>query len=277
MNLLIPVASKSRFTDHDISDQLDRIFLHPDFSRSEILRKFLSYIVQEALTGNANCLKEYTIAVKVLEKPVNFNPQKNCIVRIHAGRLRHALSHYYNDNGTEDQIIIRIPKGKYVPTFMDRQQWLNEKHYNRTAMESEVTLPSFDTAIFAVLPFICASENETVRAFSENLCLQITSSLSQVKRISVIAYQAVKNLASRYSDLKEFGSAVGFNHIITRGTQHIKDKVRINIQIINCNSYKQIWSKIFECSLTASNLFDIQDEICQYTVAQAKALTEATA
>ena len=90
--------------------------------------------------------------------------------------------------------------------------------------------------------------------------------------IGVIAYQAIKNLATKYLDLKELGTMVGFNHIITGGTQYVKNKIRINIQIIDSRNYKQIWSRIFESKVTPTNLFDIQDEICQQTILQAQGL-----
>ena len=74
-----------------VEEQLERIFRDPHFTESAILKKFLSFIVQETIHGRSNCLKEYTIAINVLEKPSSFNPQENGIVRIHAGRLRRAL------------------------------------------------------------------------------------------------------------------------------------------------------------------------------------------
>ena len=51
--------------------------------------------------GRSNTIKEYTIAVNVLNKPVSFKPQHDAIVRIHAGRLRRALNYYYKEPGTE--------------------------------------------------------------------------------------------------------------------------------------------------------------------------------
>jgi TolB-like protein len=272
MNILIPYVAASPFSDDAILDQLHRIFQHPDFHKSEILKKFLSYVVQETITGNTNCLKEYTIAVKVLDKPSNFNPQKNCLVRIHAGRLRLALSHYYNELGFDDPIIISIPKGKYVPTFMDRQQWLDEKKANASFQELKMNDDFNASVTFAILPFICTEEDPQVKSINDSLCLQICSSLLQVEQISVIAYQAVKSLADKYMDLKELGSFVGFNHIITGGTQYLKRTIRINVQIIDCRSYKQIWSNIFECKLTNSNHFDFQDEICQNIINQTRTL-----
>jgi TolB-like protein len=272
MNFPTPFVANKLFSYDSIADQLDRIFLHPDFNKSEILKKFLSYIVHETLVGSAHCIKEYTIALHVLEKPVSFNPQKDCIVRIHAGRLRLALAHYYSGIGISDQIVIGIPKGKYVPVFMDRQQWIDEKRLLTSPQERAPSTPDLEPVIFAIMPLICTSDGKLIKAFNDNLCLQMCTTLSQLNEVSVIAYQAIKNLATKYLDLKELGTMVGFNHIITGGTQYVKNKIRINIQIIDSRTYKQIWSRIFESKVTPTNLFDIQDEICQQTIIQAQSL-----
>jgi len=272
MNFPTPFVANKLFSYDSIADQLDRIFVHPDFSKSEILKKFLSYIVHETLIGSAHTIKEYTIALHVLEKPVSFNPQKDCIVRIHAGRLRQALTHYYSGMGFNDQIVIGIPKGKYVPVFMDRQQWIDEMKAHSLPREREPSTPDYEPIIFAIMPLICTSDGKLIKAFNDSLCLQMCTTLSQLNEVSVIAYQAIKNLATKYLDLKELGTMVGFNHIITGGTQYVKNKIRINIQIIDSRNYKQIWSRIFESKVTPTNLFDIQDEICQQTILQAQGL-----
>ena len=254
-----------------IAQQLERIFHHPDFSSSEILRKFLSFVVQETLTGNANCLKEYTIALEVLQKPVNFNPQKNCIVRIHAGRLRRALYHYYNEPGQEDEIIIGIPKGKYVPVFMDRQQWLDETMMNRIPYKTQA---GNEPLIFAILPFNYTGEDDNLKSFIDGLCIQICSGLSTVKQVSVVSYQAVKSMTEKYNDLKELSAMLRFNHIISVGAQYLKNRSRVNIQIIDCRYYRQIWSRVFDCRITESNLFEVQDGICQVITTEARHLMD---
>jgi TolB-like protein len=272
MSNLIPTSTPFIFSDDAIYYQLNRIFQHPDFYKSEILKKFLHFIVSQTLIGNANSLKEYTIAVQVLDKPVNFNPQKNCIVRIHAGRLRLALSHYYLTRHKDDDIIIGIPKGKYVPVFMDQQQWLSRMKLNKKVIRTEGN-PAHKTPVtFSILPFVCTGDDDLLNAFADSLCLQLCSSLSQVKEISVLAYQAVKGLSEKYIDLKEFGDLVGFNHIITGGIHTIKGKLRITIQIIECRTYRVIWSEVFECK-ASSNLFDVQDTICRRATREVKNLT----
>src|SRR6516164_238538 len=105
------------YSDALINEQLQRIFTNPSFSVSDILKRFLHYIVQQTVAGGSNIIKEYTIGVNVLNKPTDFRPQHDAIVRIHAGRLRRALYKYYEEAGVDDQIEISIPKGSYVPAF----------------------------------------------------------------------------------------------------------------------------------------------------------------
>ena len=271
MNFPISLPAAVPFSDEAILFQLNCIFLHTEFNKSEILKKFLFFIVNETLIGNAHCLKEYTIAVNVLDKPIDFNPQKNCIVRIHAGRLRLALAHYYRDHCKDDQVIIGIPKGKYVPVFMDRQQWMDIMKLTKKSTGDGQTIDKKEPVTFTILPFACTCDDEIWKAFADSLCLQISVSLSQVNTISVLAYQAVKSLAEKYLDLKEFGDLVGFNYIITGGIYYIKGKIRITIQIIECRTYRQIWSELFECR-ASSNLFDIQDQICRRAIREVRNL-----
>lgn len=42
------------------------------------------------------------------------------IVRVEAGRLRGPLGAYYEAQGGADPILILLPKGHYVPEFMER-------------------------------------------------------------------------------------------------------------------------------------------------------------
>jgi TolB-like protein len=261
------------FSVKAVEEELENIFQAPYFAESAILKKFLSFIVQETILGRSNCLKEYTIAIKVLDKPLNFNPQQNGIVRIHAGRLRRALSRYYSEMGGNDQIVITIPKGKYVPLFANRSNPLDAAIIDRE-LDDEDFIPEEGNMVVAVLPFICAAKGGSAKSFADGLCLQMNSALMRLHQVSVIAYQAVRNLVESQTDYKELGASVGFNYIITGGAQFLKDKMRVNIQLIECASYKQIWSETFERKLTGSNLFEIEDELCRYALNQVEELVD---
>ena len=104
----------------DCRAQLDRILNSSDFAATDREHRFLSHVVEEALSGRGDRIKAYSIAVEVFGRDVSFDPQTDPIVRIEAGHLRRSLEHYYLTAGQADPIVITIPKGGYVPTFSVR-------------------------------------------------------------------------------------------------------------------------------------------------------------
>lgn len=245
-------------SQEEINKQVQRIFFYPSFSESAILRKFLLFIINETLAGRSNCLKEYTIAVNVLDKPITFKPQENGIVRIHAGRLRRALEQYYNDAGINDEMIIQIPKGKYVPDFCDRKKLAeianseNEKSDQREHKDETLTL--------AILPFLSSLE-KSIENFADGLCMQLASELMKLSQVSVVAYKAIRNIAEAKSDYSDLYFHFKCNYLVTGCVQQSKDKIRINVNVVDCKNYTEIWSETFERKLNKSNIFTIQDEI----------------
>ena len=114
-----PGSSTLVYSRDEIQQQLERIFADPVFAVSDILKRFLVFVVEETMQGHSNQIKEYTIGVKVLNKPPSFDPRQDAIVRIHAGRLRRALHLYYREAGASDPLYISIPKGSYLPVFSE--------------------------------------------------------------------------------------------------------------------------------------------------------------
>lgn len=98
-------------------DQLAQILDSADFDATDRERRFLSYVVNETLSGRGERIKAYSIAVEVFGRDASFDPQADPIVRVEAGHLRRALERYYLTAGLADPIRISIPKGAYVPTF----------------------------------------------------------------------------------------------------------------------------------------------------------------
>lgn len=104
----------------EIVDEMSRVVASKALRSSPQLCEFLRYIVEAALHGQADRLKGYTIAVEVMKRPANFDPQSDPIVRVQAKRLRDALEAYYADEGLLSPLIISIAKGGYTPAFQRR-------------------------------------------------------------------------------------------------------------------------------------------------------------
>jgi tetratricopeptide (TPR) repeat protein len=101
----------------EIARLLDSICHSAGFRRSTRLQRFLRYVVEHAITEPNQSLKELQIAMDVFDRDANFEPQVDPIVRVEAGRLRLRLTEYYAGAGQDDEVIIEISKGGYLPTF----------------------------------------------------------------------------------------------------------------------------------------------------------------
>ncbi|MDJ0876490.1 MAG: hypothetical protein QNJ02_14555 [Desulfobacterales bacterium] len=77
----------------------------------------LSYLVDQALAGNAQQISAHTLAAEVFGRRSHYDPQTDPIVRIRVDRLRRALDRYYQGNGKRDRLLIDFPQGSCVPTF----------------------------------------------------------------------------------------------------------------------------------------------------------------
>jgi len=80
----------------------------------------LRFVVERAIDSDTERLKEYTVGVEALGRGASFDPRTDPIVRAEASRLRRRLDRYYAGEGRVDELIIELPKGKYVPRFGTR-------------------------------------------------------------------------------------------------------------------------------------------------------------
>lgn len=257
-----PSIEKKNFSAKAVNDQLQKILSDPVFAVSDILKRFLSFIVKETLEGRSNQLKEYTIAVGVLHKPADFKPQHDAIVRIHAGRLRRALNYYYDTCQQIESIHISIPKGGYVPIFEEPGRTTNDANKSFA-----VAKPGpFHPRIVGVMPFTYFEKAPLKISFAEGLAVQLSTELAHIKNISVIAYYTMRTLAEKISDMREIITAVGAQYIFTGNIQYQKNYFRINVQLIDADTSAQVWSKMFERQLSKVNMFDIEDDIIRQII-----------
>ncbi|MYN24835.1 hypothetical protein [Duganella levis] len=92
-----------------------------EFSRSERLSSFLSYVCNMALAQSGLRLTEQHIGVHVFGRPDNYAPAEDTIVRTTAAMLRKRLTKYYEGEGVADPIRIAIPRGSYSPLFVSNE------------------------------------------------------------------------------------------------------------------------------------------------------------
>ena len=102
---------------------------------SESLCKLLRYLADHAIKHPGSTLKEYQIATEVFGRPADFDPHLDSLVRVQAGRLRAKLAEYYGSEGSDDPIVVEMPKGTYNLAF--HQATPAAKAIVQSAQESE--------------------------------------------------------------------------------------------------------------------------------------------
>ncbi len=122
-------------------EELERVLSYPEISRSASLVRFLSFICNKYFDGEAQEIREYSIAVEALgRKEVNFDSHIDPIVRVTARALRKKLREYYKGEGHDHALQIHLPLGHYVPQFLrntGEEEVEEAQSENAAAEESE--------------------------------------------------------------------------------------------------------------------------------------------
>jgi hypothetical protein len=107
--------------DNPVLDQVQRILVSDELRGADELRRLLKFLAEKSITGAADELKEYTIAIDGLGKPSSYDPRHNSAVRIQVARLRQKLADYYRTEGVDDRVILEVPKGSFRLTCQNRE------------------------------------------------------------------------------------------------------------------------------------------------------------
>ena len=101
-------------------EQLERVLASDTFRSAGRSSRLLRFLVEHAVSGQADRLKEYTIGAEALQRGERFDPRIDSIARVEVSRLRNRLERYYASEGRADPVTIFLSKGDYVPAFETR-------------------------------------------------------------------------------------------------------------------------------------------------------------
>jgi hypothetical protein len=103
--------------------ELVSILEGPSFRGSSRSAAFLRFVVEEALAGRQDLLKERTVGAAVLGKLPNYDTGADSGVRVRANEVRKRLASHYNGATAKAGIRIELPTGTYVPSFIPDAIW----------------------------------------------------------------------------------------------------------------------------------------------------------
>ena len=87
------------------------------FAGSKRTQDFLHLIVEHALEGEVDSLRERMIGAEMFGRPVDYDTGSDSVVRVKATEVRKRLSQYYLEKDEMPAVRIELPSGSYVPKF----------------------------------------------------------------------------------------------------------------------------------------------------------------
>ena len=112
-----PAENDAQPAEEQVREELTRVLSSQEFRSSKRSQDFLRFVVEHALHGDADILKERTIGIEVFGRPTSYDPSDDATVRVKAGEVRKRLGLYYSEHGARNPLRIELPSGTYVPTF----------------------------------------------------------------------------------------------------------------------------------------------------------------
>jgi len=268
---------------------LNRLVASPGFVASRRMRRFLAFIVDEALEGNADTLKEYRIGLEVFDRGPEFDPRTNTIVRVEARRLRRKLQEYYEHDGSNDPVLISLPPGSYAPVFSDKAPAGRSAPTRPTARWPLVVAglvglailwalwwargaspavppaaPSSATSI-AVLPFADLTPTQDYEYLCDGFSEELINALGSVPTLKVAARTSSFQFRGKANDIRRLGAELAVEHVVEGSVRIVGQEVRVTAQLMQAHDGYQVWSRTFDGEL--SEILSIQERVARLVAA----------
>ena len=131
---------------------LEEVISSDTFTGSKRCQDFLRLVVDHALAGDLDALRERMIGVEMFGRPVDYDTSNDGVVRVRATEVRKRLAQYYAQAGRASVVRIEVPSGSYVPEF----QWVKVENQVATPGPSVATVSLWrrTAAVGAVLAVV---------------------------------------------------------------------------------------------------------------------------
>ena len=122
-------------------------------------------------------------------------------------------------------------------------------------------------ASIAVLPFADLSAEKDQQYFSDGIAEEILNVLARIDGLKVASRTSAFQFRSAAAGIPAIAGELGVRHVLEGSVRKAGNRVRIIAQLIDASTDEHLWSETFDRTLTAEDLFAIQDEIAAATVA----------
>jgi TolB-like protein len=252
------------------------------------MSRFLRYVVERTLAGEADRLKEYAIGVDVFDRREDYDPRVDSIVRVEAARLRTKVDEYYNQRGLDDPIVIRLRRGSYIPVFEGRPVASLPQSVDQSPAPAAarhrwpvgIALVAAAFSVFAavawrngsfstdrgtpavrvaVLPFAHYSNLDTDKVLAARLTDGVTTELARLGTLAVVSHTSALQFADAKRPLREIAQALNAAFVVEGSVLTTGDRIHVSARLIDGATDRKVWVKDFDAP--SSDLPALQREM----------------
>ena len=271
---------RSKVEPASVRGQLERLTASRYLVNSAQLCRFLRHVVERTLSGETDSLKESLLGTEVFERGARFDPRRDPVVRVEARRLRGRLEDYYKAEGIEDELVIGLPKGSYVPVFERRVKAeppppepvrRTRRLWPAAAVAAAVLVLAAGTLWWrrpvhpagpvsvAVLPFSNVGPDPETEYFADGLTGELIDLLGRTRGLRVVARSSVFHFKGRTGDAREIARQLNADLILEGSVRRQGQRLRISAELVDARNGFQSWSETLERE--GRQVFAVQQEI----------------
>ena len=279
----LPSSTASPSADAILS-QLERVLSSKTLVHSPQLCRFLRFIVEQEIAGQADQLKEYVLGLQVLRKDESFDPRIDTAVRSEARRLRQKLAEYYQGEGKSDGIEIAVPKGSYRPVFTSRAEPVAPpaiaappRARSRGKLIAACAILTIVAGVaawlwsrahatvyspsIAVIPLENLSADAGQEFFSDGITDALFTDLAKIHGLSVISRTSVMQYKRTKKPVTEIARELKVDYVVEGTVTRVGNRVRISAQLIATATDRHVWAENYD--RTGSDILTLQAELAQ--------------
>jgi len=113
----------------------------------------------------------------------------------------------------------------------------------------------------AVLPFDNLSGDPKQDYFSDGITEQVITDLTRFRTLNVIARNSTFKYKGRPVDVRQVGTELGVGYVLEGSVRREAKYVRVTAQLLDAQTGAHLWAETYDRDLTASGLFEVQDDI----------------
>jgi TolB-like protein len=230
------------------------------------------------LNGRPELLKEYNLGLEVFQRPPDYDPKIDPIVRVQARRLRSKLDEYYASEGADTSLVIHIPKGAYVPVFETRKSAAPAADIkpvrDRKPTRRLVALAAAGVAVLlgilvvdwlardnvaapadmhrsvAVLPLQMFTESGSRGQIADQIAEVVTTELAKNTELRVLSRTTASKYRETTLSLPEIARSLGVRWVVEGGVGLEGSRAYVKLRAIDSLTDRKVWADVFDCDVS---------------------------